>query len=62
MTRTFIRLGGDTLERHLDRLEEMGACAPKLHAIPSYPGLVVGGVEIVDRDVKTESTSAREGA
>jgi hypothetical protein len=55
LTRVFVRLHADTLDRQLDRVAELTPCVPRLHALPSLPGQVIGIVELVDRDAKPEN-------
>jgi hypothetical protein len=58
VTRTFVRLTARTLEDQLDVIEDLGAGVPRLHTIPSCPGLVLGCVGLVDRDPKPENMKA----
>ena len=59
MTRTFLRLRARPLEEQLETIEQLGAGVPRLHTIPSCPGLVLGCVELVERDVKPDDEGAQ---
>jgi hypothetical protein len=62
VTRTFVRLHARPLEEQLKVIEEMGAGVPVLHTIPSCPGLVLGCVEIVERNNEAPPVAPAEVA
>lgn len=62
MTRVFVRLHARPLEEQLEHIEALGAGVPRLHTIPSCPGLVLGCVELVERNNEAPSVAPDEVA